>query len=131
MCLDTLCAGFMWVSVMGFTVFHKAVCDVVDLQQLLVILFLHFCVDCPGYHLHPPLGPVLDIVPADSTQTHTHTHLFSGLNNMIRELLKQLYSIVAQVVNVSSNSQYSSLVRQAQIIDLYCKKLTVRQSSSE
>lgn len=58
----------MCFSVMGFAVFHEAVCDVVDLQQLLVILFLHLCVDCPGYHLHPPLGPVLDIVPADSTQ---------------------------------------------------------------
>lgn len=52
---------------MGLAVFHKAVCDVVDFQQLLVILFLHVGVDCPGHHLHPPLAPVLDIVPATQT----------------------------------------------------------------
>lgn len=54
--------GFMCFSVMRITVFHKAVCDVVGLQQLLVIIFLHFCVDGPGDNLHPPLGPVLHVV---------------------------------------------------------------------
>lgn len=52
---------------MGFAVFHQAVCDVVGFQKLLVILFLHLGVDCPGYHLHPPLAPVLDIIPATRT----------------------------------------------------------------
>lgn len=60
---------FSGFSVVGFTVFHKAVCDVVDSQHLLVILFLHVAVDCPGYHLHPPLGPVLDIIPATAPAT--------------------------------------------------------------
>lgn len=55
------------VSVMGFAVFHKAVCDVVDFQQLLIIFFLYVGVDCPGDHLHPPLVPVLDIIPATDT----------------------------------------------------------------
>lgn len=63
----------MCFSVMGFTVLHKAVRDVVDVQQLLVILFLHFCVDCPGHHLHPPLGPVLDVIPADGTQKRSYS----------------------------------------------------------
>lgn len=63
-------------SILGFTVFHEAVCDVVDLQQLLVVVFLHFGVDCPGDHFHPPLGPVLNVVPADTAQTTvTHTRL--------------------------------------------------------
>lgn len=62
------------VSVVRFAVFHKAVCDVVDFQHLLVILFLHSGVDSPGYHLHPSLCPVLDIIPADSTPKCTHTH---------------------------------------------------------
>lgn len=54
-------------SVVGLAVFHKAVCDVVDFQQLLVKRFLHIGVDCPGYNLHPPLAPVLDIIPAKDT----------------------------------------------------------------
>lgn len=47
---------------MRFAVFHEAVGDVVDLEEVLVILFLHPVVDCPGHHLHAPLGPVLDVV---------------------------------------------------------------------
>lgn len=58
-------------SVMGFTVFQEAVCDIVDSQHVLVILFLHVAVDCPGYHLHPPLGPVPDIIPATAPATQT------------------------------------------------------------
>lgn len=60
---------FNEVSVMGFAVFHKAVCDVVDFQHLLIIFFLYVGVDCPGDHLHPLLAPVLDIIPATDTLT--------------------------------------------------------------
>lgn len=67
---------------MGFAVFHKAVCDVVDFQQLLVKLFLHVGVDCPGYHLHPPLAPVLDIIPG------TQTLQWSGNTEVIKTRMK-------------------------------------------
>jgi hypothetical protein len=47
---------------MRITVFNEAIGDVVDLEELPVILLLHLLVDRPGNHLHPPLGPVLDVV---------------------------------------------------------------------
>jgi len=50
---------------MRSAVFHQAVSDVVDLQQLLVVLLLHRRVDRPGHHLHAPLGPVLHIVSVE------------------------------------------------------------------
>lgn len=68
----------MCFSVMWFTVLLKAVRDVVDLQQLLVILFLYFSVDCPGHHFYPPLPPVLDVFPADR-QADSWNHAYTVL----------------------------------------------------
>jgi hypothetical protein len=47
------------------TVFPQAVSDVADLQDILVVLFIHGRVDGPAYHLHPSLCPVLDIVSVE------------------------------------------------------------------
>ena len=88
--MRALVSSVCLLSVMRFTVFHQAVCDVVDLEQRVVILLLHLCVDCPGHNLHPSLGPVLHVVPGYSiehthtpTHTPTHTQLYSGTNNWI------------------------------------------------
>lgn len=55
------------VSVVRLTVLRQTVCDVVDVQLLLVELLLHGRIHGPGNDLDAAIGPVLHRIP----KTHT------------------------------------------------------------
>lgn len=63
-------------SEVRFTVSNKAVRDVVDAQHLLEVRLLHVRVDGPGYNLHAPLSPKLNVIPAGTDSASMRRGIF-------------------------------------------------------